>query len=166
MSNSHIADQRIQRLNDADCNNDGDYTLYWMQQSQRTECNHALEFAVERANENNNRLLVCFALAADYPDANLRHYQFLLEGLQETAASLADRKIKFALRIGSPTDIVKRLGRDASEVICDRGYLSHQVEWRRSLAGSLGCRVWQIESDAIVPVETASEKQEYAARTI
>ena len=36
----------------------------------------------------------------------------------------------------------------------------------QTVAREAPCRVWQIESDAIVPVETASEKREYAARTI
>ena len=61
---------------------------------------------------------------------------------------------------------VARLARNAAEVICDRGYLRHQVKWREQVARQADCRVWQIESDVIVPVETASSKQEYAARTI
>lgn len=45
MSTSQIEDERISRLNDGDVA-DADYVLYWMEQSQRAEHNHALEHAV------------------------------------------------------------------------------------------------------------------------
>ncbi len=165
MASKQIADERIKLLNDADPR-DGAYTLYWIQQSQRTELNHALEFAVQRANENGDRLLVAFVLTENYPEANLRHYRFMLEGLQQVASSLARRKIRFVFRKGNPPDVISKLAKDASEVICDRGYLRHQIKWRQVVAQAIETRVWQVETDAIVPVEVASDKREYAARTI
>jgi deoxyribodipyrimidine photo-lyase len=76
VATKQIDDTRIKLLNVTDPGS-GKYTLYWMEQSQRTELNHALEFAVQRANENNDRLLVIFALSDDYPGANLRHYRLI-----------------------------------------------------------------------------------------
>src|SRR5210317_1790768 len=117
-----IQSTRIKALNDADiCK--GDYVLYWMQQSQRAACNHALEFAVEQANKLNRMLLVVFGLMDDYPEANLRHYTFMLEGLKETRAALAARGIKMVLRRGHPSEVTLKLGRRASMMVCDRGYL-------------------------------------------
>ena len=79
---------RIKSLNDeAICK--GDYVLYWMQQSQRAAYNHALEYAAQQANKQERMLLVVFGLTDDYPEANLRHYTFMLEGLKETSAALA-----------------------------------------------------------------------------
>lgn len=165
MASRIIPDERIQRLNDRD-RGDGKYTLYWMQQSQRAECNHALEFAIQRANDTGKRLLVCFGLTDDYPDANLRHYQFLLQGLQEADAALRRRGIPLIVRLGDPAEVAIDLARSANETICDRGYLRHQRQWRELVASESPCPVWQAESDAIVPVETASDKADYAARTI
>ncbi len=145
---------------------DGTYVLYWMQQSQRAQDNHALEFAVELANHLKQPLLVVFGLMADYPEANRRHYTFMLEGLQETQAALARRKIKLAVRAGHPAEVALRAGVKASVIVCDRGYLRHQKQWRQAVAGDAGCRVVQVESDAVVPVDTVSGKSEYAARTI
>ncbi|KAA5542627.1 deoxyribodipyrimidine photolyase [Roseiconus nitratireducens] len=165
MSSKKIHPDRIQTLNDRDvC--DGEYTLYWMQHSQRAEFNHALEFAIQRANDNGQRLLVAFGLTENYPDANLRHYHFMLQGLRETAAALSRRKIAFCLRLGNPDEVAVELSKRAGEVICDRGYLRHHRRWRETLAKHAPCRVWQVETDAIVPVEKASDKREYAARTI
>jgi len=165
MATRQIADERITKLNDSEVRR-GDYTLYWMQQSQRAELNHALEFAVQRANANGDRLLVAFALTDDYPDANLRHYRFMLEGLNQVSKALSRRNIKFVLQSGTPPEVIGSLARDASEVICDRGYLRHSVHWREEVAKAASTRTWQVESDAVVPVETASGKREYAARTI
>lgn len=165
MPSKIVSDQRIVKLNDRSAT-DGRFTLYWMQQSQRAECNHALEFAIQRANERGNRLLVCFGLTDDYPDANLRHYRFMLEGLQQTQQQLKARKIPLVIRRGDPAEVAIELAGDATEVICDRGYLRHQVQWRKALVSAVPCRVWQVESDVVVPVQAASDKREYAARTI
>ncbi|MEE4266321.1 MAG: deoxyribodipyrimidine photo-lyase, partial [Desulfobacteraceae bacterium] len=78
-----IQSTRIKNLNNAGISK-GDYVLYWMQQSQRAAYNHALEFAAQLANKQDRMLLVAFGLTDDYPEANLRHYTFMLEGLRET----------------------------------------------------------------------------------
>jgi len=65
----------------------GDYVLYWMQASQRTEYNHALEFAILKANELRRPLIVFFGITDHFPEANERHYTFMLEGLRETKQS-------------------------------------------------------------------------------
>jgi deoxyribodipyrimidine photo-lyase len=66
----------------------GNYVLYWMQASQRTECNHALEFAILKANELRQPLIVFFGITDQFPEANERHYTFMLEGLKEVKHSL------------------------------------------------------------------------------
>ena len=165
MKPQDIQDSRIQSLNDLDVRQ-GDYVLYWMQQSQRAEYNHALEYAVQQANRMGQGVLVVFGLMDDYPEANLRHYTFMLEGLQETKAALGKRGIKMAIQKGHPADVALAAGRKASQIVCDRGYLRHQRQWRKKVAKDAGCRVVQVESDVIVPLEVVSDKAEYAARTI
>ncbi len=50
--------------------------------------NPALEFAVEEANARDLPVLVCFGLTDGYPEANARHYAFMLEGLAEVERAL------------------------------------------------------------------------------
>ena len=145
---------------------DGDYVLYWMQSSQRAEQNHALEYAVQRANEMGQRLLVVFGLTDDYPEANLRHYAFMLEGLKDAQEALKGRGIKMVVRKGSPDEVAIDAGKDASLIVTDRGYMRPQKRWREKVAREAGCLVTQVESDVVVPVELASGKQEHAARTL
>jgi len=144
----------------------GRFVLYWMQQSQRAACNHALEHAVARANALGLPLRVGFGLTDGYPEANARHYRFMLEGLRETAAALAGRGIPLVARRGSPDAVALALARGAAEIVCDRGYLRHQRDWRREVAAHAACPVVEVEADAVVPVALASSKAEWAARTI
>jgi deoxyribodipyrimidine photo-lyase len=156
---------RIRRLNDTP-DRKGPYVLYWMQQSQRAAWNHALEFAVDQANQYSLPLVVGFGLTDAYPEANLRHYTFMLEGLAETGKTLADRGIQFVMQKGHPPDVALDLGKQAALIVCDAGYLRHQRQWRRKVARNAGCPVIQVETDIVVPVAGASNKAEYAARTI
>ena len=160
-----IESTRIKPMNAIDTH-EGDYVLYWMQQSQRADYNHALEFAVQQANEQGRMLLVAFGLMDDYPEANLRHYAFMLEGLKETRSTLASRGIKMVVRRGHPAEVALNLGSRAAMIVCDRGYLKHQRAWREQVAKQAKCPVVQVESDVVVPVEVVSDKAEYAARTI
>jgi len=165
MAHAVIEEERIQILNDLDIQN-GLYVLYWMQQSQRAEYNHALEYAIQQANALHQPVVVCFGLMADYPESNLRHYTFMLEGLRDVEQALIERGIKFVMRYGNPDQIALELGQTASLIVCDRGYLRFQRQWRDTVAQAAPCRVVQVESEVVVPVETASVKADYAARTI
>jgi len=160
-----IHPERIQDLNHH-APRPGQYVAYWMQASQRAQCNHALEYAVRQANELDLPLVVCFGLADRYPEANARHYAFMLEGLTETRAALERRGAAFVVRRGDPADIAIGVARDAALLVADRGYLRHQREWRRRVSDEAGCAVIQVEADAVVPVEAASPKAEYAAATL
>ena len=165
MKSQNFHESRIQSLNKLDLQQ-GDFVLYWMQQSQRAEYNHALEYAVQQANKIDQGVLVVFGLMDDYPEANVRHYTFMLEGLQETQATLGKRSIKMVVQTGNPANVALSAGKKASLIVCDRGYLRHQRQWRKKVAKDADCWVVQVESDVVVPIQVVSSKAEYAARTI
>jgi deoxyribodipyrimidine photo-lyase len=160
-----IHPSRTQALN-ARSLQDGRYVLYWMQASQRAECNHALEYAVGAANERNLPVVVAFGLTEQFPEANLRHYTFMLEGLEEVRKGLHRRGIRFVLMRRSPELAATELAQEAALVVADRGYLRIQRQWRNHVAKNAPCAVIQVESDAVVPVEAASPKEEYTAGTL
>lgn len=164
MELTDIPPERVQRLNQQPITKRR-YVLYWMQQSQRADWNHALEYAVEKANLLRQPVLVCFGLTKDYPEANLRHLTFMLEGLRETLLTLEERGIGMTVVEGSPEAVALQFAQDASLVVCDRGFLRHQKRWRTEVAMRSEVEVVQVETDTAVPVETASGKAEFAART-
>ena len=144
----------------------GEWVLYWMQQAQRPHDNPALEYAIRKANQRNLPVLALFVLTDNYPEANRRHYRFMLEGLAETRQKLARRRIGLVLQTGDPPAVVGRLARRAAMLVCDVGYTRHQRAWRRAVARSAPCRSVAVEGDVVVPVAVVSPKAEYAARTI
>jgi deoxyribodipyrimidine photo-lyase len=144
----------------------GRFVLYWMQASQRAEWNHALEFAIEHANEMGQPLVCLFGITDTYPEANLRHYAFMLEGLRETQISLRNRGIQLVVRHQSPEDAAVDLARDASLLVMDCGYTRVQQMWREYATRHATCPVAQVEADVIVPIGVVSAKEEYTAATI
>ncbi|WP_026299157.1 deoxyribodipyrimidine photo-lyase [Deinococcus aquatilis] len=161
-----IQASRVQQLRAGQPDSRGGFVLLWVQASVRVTDNHALEYAVREANRLGLPLAAVFGLTPSFPEANARHYQFLLEGLRDLTAGLAARGIPFRVRLGSPPEVVLAASAGAALVVTDRGYLRIQRVWRKTLAERLSVPLVQVESEALIPVETTSPKQEYAARTI
>lgn len=161
-----IQPERIQYLNGKPVRREGDYVLYWMQASQRAEDNHALEHAAALANELGRPLVAFFGATARFPGANLRHYAFLLEGLDETRAALARRGIRTVVLAGEPGEAVVDAAERACLVVVDRGYLEVAGRWRAEAAAALSCQLVQVESDVVVPVEAAYGKEAYSAAVL
>ena len=161
-----IQRERVKALNGIAPPQKGDYAVYWMQRSQREGWNHALEYCIERANELGVPPVVLFVLTEGYPEANLRHYRFMAEGLAETGRRLEARGIPLVVRAGYPPDEVERFCREARICVCDTAYTRVPRQWRAEAAGRLSIPLLEIESDAVVPVSEASPKEEYTAGTL
>lgn len=149
----------------------GHFVLYWMQASQRISYNHALQEAILIANQNHLPLLVVFALVPNYPLANRRHYQFMLEGIQELSEELPKLGISFHIGLGNPLEVLVPFFKEASHVVIDIGYLRVQRQWRKQVYQTViqdypHIQLTSVESDVIVPVKIASDKLEYGAYTL
>lgn len=162
---SGIQAERISFFNDHAPLPEGKRMIYWMQQAQRTIDNHALELACYLSAAMNLPLSVVFVLTP-YPEARRRHYHFMLEGLQDAADALHKRHIPFLCKIGTPVDVLAEEAVSCALLVTDCGYNTIQRQWRSDVAKILPCPLIQVETDAVIPVHTASEKCEYAARTL
>jgi deoxyribodipyrimidine photo-lyase len=90
-----------------------------------------------------------------------------LEGLAEIGPALAKRGIGFvARREGGAVETALRYARDAALVVIDRHYLKPIRAFQADFVSRAPWRVVQVEGEVVVPVETASPKHEYAARTL
>ena len=163
-STSQIEDSRVHIQREADARQG--FVLYWMQQAQRAQDNHALEYAVQRANDLGIALAVVFCVDPEYPESSARHFTFMLEGLQETSAALERRGIRFEAMIGTPPDIIGALEHRVALLVTDTGYLPIQRRWRSEVADVYGGPIHEIEADVVVPTHLVSDKIETAARTI
>ena len=160
-----IENERIHFLNENPINKSGKYVVYWMQSSQRIEYNHALEYAINKANELDKNLVVYFGITENYPEANERHYYFMLEGLKEIKEKLYQKNIRFIVLKGSPEIEILNL-KDTALIVSDAGYLRHEKLWRNYVAERCNCQFINVETNVIVPIETASNKEEYSAATL
>lgn len=161
-----IPQGRIRNLNNQDINENGDYVLYWMQASQRTSYNHALAYAMDEARRLDLPLVVYFGLTDSFPEAYLRHYYFMLEGLLEVKKELKDMGIQFIVLKNTPWEGAVKLSRKAALLVTDRGYLRVERAWRKDAAEAVSCQMIQVESNVLVPADETSMKEEYSAATI
>ncbi|MEO8050623.1 MAG: deoxyribodipyrimidine photo-lyase [Acidobacteriota bacterium] len=160
---------RVRKLNSAEEGKKGSYVLYWAQVNRRVECNHALSFAVDRANHLNLPVLSYEGLSCSYPQANDRFHTFLIEGAQETARRLRALGIGYVFHLrrrrSDPDDALYRLAANAAALITDDypGFLAR--EHNRSVPHKLAIPYYSVDSSCIVPMSYFT-KQEYAAYTI
>ena len=159
-----IQQERIKLLNDRRADG-GKYVLYWMQAAQRAEYNHALEYAIRAGNKLKKPVLVFFGITESWPEANLRHYYFMLEGLQEAQQALKAKGIQMVIRRDSPDTGAVELAKDAALVVVDAGQLRIQKKWRASAATKINCPLYEVETNLIVPVREASTKENFSAGT-
>lgn len=161
---------RIQQLKKGS-HQQGQYVLYWMQQSQRVHYNHALMHAIEKANDLGLPVVVFFGLTPSYPEANRRHYQFMMEGLVEVKRWIEKLGMTFVFRLASPEKGVLDYVKDAAFFVMDYGYLRHQKIWRKAVWDDVNQHEWScgmdlVDTDVIVPVRYVSDHAEYGAYTL
>jgi deoxyribodipyrimidine photo-lyase len=137
-----------------------------MQASQRAHFNPALEYAVLVANTMNKPLIVLFCIMPEYLTASFRHYQFMIEGLQETAQTIRGYGAAFIIKAGDPCEIIKELSESSSMIVFDFAYLDFMKAVRKKISAQTACRVVQVEGNVVVPVAAASSKEEYSAATL
>src|SRR5271157_5761972 len=140
--------------------------VYWMQRAQRALDNPALDVAVAVANVLGQPVVIFFAPVPFYPNANLRHYAFLTQGIPGIAERARQRGIGFVLRRYPQHSLVKFCDEvKASLVIGDENPLREPRHWREFATKRLSVPLWTVDADVIVPSKLL-EKEQYAARII
>lgn len=160
-----IQPERIHGSSDLADRKTGEYVIYWMQDAVRTEYNHALEYAIDAANQLKRPLLVIFVLTEHFPEATLRHYQFLIEGLIDVDHLLTERGIRLQVLVGDPKILVPSMAEDACLLVTDHGYLRIQTHWRDVVRDNVSCPMVMVETGVIVPVAIVSPKMDWSAGT-
>jgi deoxyribodipyrimidine photo-lyase len=137
-----------------------------MQRAQRAMDNAALTVAIEAGNLLRKPVLVFFQLVPHSRHANLRHYQFLVEGLRDIANELKERKVSFAVRSFPNHGILKFCAEvRPCLVIGDENPLQEGELRKAKVAAKLELPFWTVDTDVIVPSRLL-KREHYAARTI
>jgi deoxyribodipyrimidine photo-lyase len=110
--------------------------------------------------------VVFLGIVPFYPNANQRHYAFLLDGVAETARAVEARGAAFVFRPYPEHDLLVLVREVAAAlVIGDENPMREPERWRRVLAKRLRIPLVTIDADVVVPASLLA-KEEYGARTI
>jgi deoxyribodipyrimidine photo-lyase len=125
--------------------------VYWMQRAMRVKDNPALNVAVEAANILGLPVAIYFGVIPNYPNANLRHYHFLQQGLRDVAEDAAQLGIAFVVR--RPPDTLESFLEEvgAAMLIGDENPCREPERWRQVLAKRLRIPYWTVDADVVVP---------------
>lgn len=161
----------MRTLNNETKNENGSFVLYWMNNSVRERHNPALEEAAHMAASLQQPLRVVYLLdvtAQDGQPLPERHASFLLQGLVDAETALRKRCIPFLIVSPSAdaTSAIPAFAKDASAVVTDASYLRPGIDVRKRTAKALNVPLVVVEADIVIPVDTATDKAEHAARTI
>ncbi len=113
--------------------------------------NPALDIAIEAANLLGLPVVVYFSVISNYPNANLRHYHFLQQGLRDIAEDAAERGVGFVVR-RHPDTLEAFLEETAAALLVgDENPLREPESWRAGLARRLKIPYWTVDADVVVP---------------
>ncbi|HTA79011.1 MAG TPA: deoxyribodipyrimidine photo-lyase [Terracidiphilus sp.] len=130
----------------------GKCVVYWMQRSMRMVGNPALDVAIQAGNILGMPVVVFFSVIPNYPNANLRHYHFLAQGLRDVAEDAAERGVGFVLRRYPDNSLEAFLEEvDAALLIGDENPCREPERWRNVLAKRLKLPFWTVDADVVVP---------------
>jgi len=142
--------------------------LYWMHRDFRAADNWGLIHARLQALKRGQPVAVVFCLAPSFPGATLPHFEFMLQGLNETAKTLRQSNIPFFALHGDPGNEVAHFARThmAGLIVTDFDPLRIKIRWMQGLLDACDQPVHEVDSRNIVPARVASDHREFMARTI
>ena len=171
----------------------GGPVILWMSRDQRLDDNWALLFAAQLAaaggvnssssSSSSSRppvpLAVAFNLVPAFLGAGARQFGFMLRGLKELEARLAEvsggaGRVAFFLLEGDPTDTLPALAAStgASALVADFSPLRLNRSWKRGVlerlqsASPSSCAFYEVDAHNVVPCWAATDKKEVGARTL
>lgn len=126
--------------------------VYWMQRAMRIVENPALDIAIEAGNLLGLPVVVYFSVIPNYPNANLRHYHFLQQGLRDVAEDAAERGVGLIIRRHPDNSLEAFLEEvDAALLVGDENPCREPERWRNVLAKRLKLPFWTVDADVVVP---------------
>ena len=166
-----VAPSRVRTLKDGSVSTSNvGGVIYWMSRDQRVQDNWALLYARELASEKKLPLTVVFCLVPTFLEATIRHYGFMLKGLEEVEMELRSLRVPFALLQGLPAQTLPAFAKEhrAAAIVTDFSPMRVPIAWKRDVAAALpsGVPVYEVDAHNVVPVWVASDKREVGARTL
>ena len=147
---------RIRHCNDAPAAAGGTFILYWMIGARRTRWNFGLQRAVELSLDSGLPLLVLEPLRAGYRWASDRFHRFVIDGMIDNEARLAERGIAYypyvEPRDGAGKGLVEALAEHAAVVVTDNFPAFFLPRMVNAAAQRISLRVEAIDGNGLLPL--------------
>lgn len=157
----HVPELRVRSLNDAEIRDGGDYVLYWMVAYRRTGWNYALQRAVEWATDLGKPLVILEALRVGYRWASDRLHYFVVQGMADNQAALADRPVAYYPYLerepGEGSGLLEALAERAAIVVTDDFPCFFLPRMQSVAARRLAIRLETVDSNGLLPMRAAEK---------
>ena len=151
-----MIDVRRIDANNKPVNPNGTHVVYWMTSARRARWNHALDHAIELANEHQAPLIVVECLALGHRWANDRIHTFVLQGMLDNRKLFEMSPVTYVPYVETKKaqagGLLQSFTKDAIAVIIDDypTYMPRDVAKRAKEI--VNCSVRCIDSNGIVPM--------------
>ncbi|MBM3785096.1 MAG: deoxyribodipyrimidine photolyase [Acidobacteria bacterium] len=164
-----VSNVRARLLNAAAPGRDSGYVLYWAQMNRRVEANHALAFAIEKANACQLPLLVYEALTNTYRAANDRIHTFVLEGVPEFQKRVEALGAGYAFylrrRKSDSNRTLYELAKRAALIVTDDYPCFIGADHNARIPAKIGIPYYAVDASCVTPM-ASYPKREWAAYTM
>lgn len=158
---SRIPELRIRAVNEAPLREDRGHVLYWMIAHRRTSWNFALERAVSLAADLDRPLIVLEALRCGYRWASDRLHRFVLQGMADNRAGLADLPVRYYPYVepehGAGSGLLQALAEDVCVVVTDDYPCFFLPQMIAAAGRRLDVRLEAIDSNGLLPLRAADK---------
>jgi deoxyribodipyrimidine photo-lyase len=138
----------------------------WLRRSHRTRDNAALETAAALASRRHRPLLAIAVVDPAEEGLTERSALFALQGLRDLRDGLRQRGVGVVVAAGETVATVRALVQGASALVVDRAYLRAERAALDAIVASLDVTVLEVEANVVVPVECASQRAAFMARSL
>lgn len=158
---SRVPPLRIRTIREAEVNSNGEYVLYWMVANRRTQYNFSLQRAVDWAISLQRPLVIFEALRCDYRWASDRLHRFVIQGMADNAARLADSRVAYypsvEPQVGAGKGLLRHLAERACVVVSDDFPCFFLPRMQRSAATQFSARFELVDSNGLLPMRAANK---------
>ena len=158
-----VPDSRIRAANRAPVNPGGEYVLYWMIASRRTEWSFALDRAVEHSVTLGRPLVILEALRVGYPWASDRLHRFVIEGMRDQAQACSLAQVLYYPYIemdeGAGKGLLEALAARAAVVVTDDYPAFFLPRMVAAAAPRVPVRLEAVDSNGLLPVRDCGRRR-------
>jgi len=149
--------KRVRKLNDCAVRKKARYVLVWLQQNIRAFDNPVIDTAIAAGNKLKLPVVVYHGLGQNYPHANDRLHQFIIEASQSLAIEVEKRGLRCINYIERPDKFEKGLvyrlgGEDAAAIFTDDVPAFVARRQAESVAAKIRTAVFAVDASCVVPM--------------